>query len=514
MQSTQLTQSYFSAKQLKLPLEMNILIPFDSEVRTFDEVFSKIEVKKYLVSKSHQGRLGYNLVNMLKLVLFCQMEKIHSLRAMEKAAKNDIRLMWLTNELKPSHNTIKEFINTHLKTSIEDIFLEINQYIIKKEQIDINTLYIDGTKIEANANKYKFVWKNSILKFKQKLQLKITKTLHKLNEDYKHLGIYFLIKEDYEISYLEKIRDFLVNEIDKEGIDFVYGKGNHKSGLQRDYEDIVDYIEKLTSYNHDLEIIGPSRNSYARTDHGATYMRMKDDHMRNGQLKAGYNIQIGVSDGYIMHMDVYQNRSDYKTLEPFLEGFNHSYGFYPKYPVADAGYGGLINYRYLKSKDMELYQKYPMYKKETSNQNYINSPYRAENFTKDKNGNLICPKGRKMNYLFTRHNGKDVYESSTCLRYPLASKCKKGKAPRRIEVNEELWNYQKKARDNLQSDLGIELRIQHSIQVEGAFGVLKEDFKFRRFKRRGIQNVKLEFMLLSIGYNLSKYHNKQQRFVQ
>lgn len=144
----------------------------------------------------------------------------------------------------------------------------------------------------------------------------------------------------------------------------------------------------------------------------------------------------------------------------------------------------------------------------------MNSPFRAENFIKDKKGILRCPKGREMNYLYTRKNGKEVYESSTCLRCPLASKCKKGKRPRRIEVNEELWGYQKEARDNLKSSLGIELRIQRSIQVEGAFGVLKEDFKFRRFKRRGIKNVKLEFMLLSIGYNLSKYHNKKQRFVQ
>ncbi|CCV64379.1 Transposase, fragment [Alteracholeplasma palmae J233] len=108
MQTNQIIHNNFNSKQLKLPLELDIKIPFDSEVRTFDEVFSKLEIKKYLIiDKDQRGRIGYNSVQMLKLIMFCQMEKIQSLRAMEKAARNDIRIMWLTDELMPSHQTIK-----------------------------------------------------------------------------------------------------------------------------------------------------------------------------------------------------------------------------------------------------------------------------------------------------------------------------------------------------------------------------------------------------------------------
>ena len=177
MSSTQLNQIYFNAKQLKLPLSTEILIPFDSEARTFDEVFSKLEVKKYLkTERDLRGRIGYDPVNMLKLILFCQMENITSLRAMEKAARNDIRIMWLTNEQQPTHQTIKDFMDRYLMKNLEDIYYDLNQFLIKDESIDVEKLYIDGTKIEANANKYTFIWKKSLEKFRDKLYKKDNQT--------------------------------------------------------------------------------------------------------------------------------------------------------------------------------------------------------------------------------------------------------------------------------------------------------------------------------------------------
>jgi transposase len=514
MSSTQLHQVYFNPKQLKLPLSFEILIPFDSEVRTFDEVFRRINFKKYLVAGKNKGRSPYNPINMLKLILFCHMEKITSLREMEKAAKNDVRLMWLTDEMKPSHQAIKNFMDAQLKASITTIFQAINQELIKIEQINTHILYVDGTKIEANANKYTFVWKGSVQKFQEKLYRKIDKLMVNLNQRYNLEGLYFELATTYEVDALECIKRFIETEIEKEAISFVYGKGTRKKPLQRDYELLTDYIEKLRSYQEHLEIMGSHRNSYAKTDHDATFMHMKEDHMRNGQLKAGYNVQIGVSDEYILHLDIFQDRSDYHTFIPFLNSYHESMGGYPKYPVADAGYGGLKNYRFLKENGLELYQKYSMYSKDTADQKYINNPFRAENYQKDKQGNYICPKGRQMIYLFQRRNGKKIYECQSCKRCPLANQCKKGKKAKRIEVNEELWAYQKEVRENLKSELGIELRIQRSIQVEGAFGVIKEAFKFRRFKYRTMKNVKFEFILIAIGYNFAKYHKKKYRLIE
>ena len=233
----------------------------------------------------------------------------------------------------------------------------MNLHIIDKEKIDTERLYIDGTKIEANANKYKFVWKGSIEKFRDKLYQKITKQIKTMNEHYEEMGIFFQVYETYDPEYLKRILDFLDAEVTRSEVSFVQGKGTRKTALQRDYEKISEYIMKLNEYEEYIDIIGTNRNSCARTDHDATFMHMKEDHMRNGQLKPGYNVQIGVSDEYILHLDVFQDRRDYQTFIPFLEGYHQRTGIYPKHPVADAGYGGLKNYRYLKLNDMELYQK-------------------------------------------------------------------------------------------------------------------------------------------------------------
>ena len=500
MQKPNYLQGYFNPKQLKLPLSFDIKIPFDSEVRTFDDVFRRIDLQKYVVAEPKVGRIGYNPVNMLKLILFCQMENITSLREMAKAAQNDIRVMWLTDELKPSHQTISEFMKNRLIGSIENLFYDLNEYIIDKEKIDTSKLFIDGTKIEANANKYKFVWKGSIEKFRDKLYKKITKHIEKLNAHYMGMGIFFPVYSTYEVDYLKRILAFLEKEIEGSEMAFVCGKGTRKTALQRDYEKTTEYHSKLQEYENYIHIIGTDRNSCARTDHDATFMHMKEDYMRNGQLKAGYNVQIGVTDEYILHLDIFQDRSDYQTFIPFLEGYQKAHGYYPPYPVADAGYGGLRNYQYLKDHDMGLYQKYAMYRKETADQKYLNDPARPVNFKKDDEGNFYDENKEKLEFLWHNKRGYDVYEVPS--------------SKRRVEMNEELWALQKEARENLQSELGIELRIQRSIQVEGAFGVIKEQMGFRRFKRRGIQNVKFEFMLIAIGYNLAKFHNKKDRIVQ
>lgn len=500
MTSTQLEHSYFNPKQLKLPLSFDIKIPFDSEARTFDDVFRRIDLNKYVIAQPKVGRTGYNPVNMLKLILFCQMENITSLRDMAKAAQHDIRIMWLTDELKPSHQTISEFMKHHLKENIETLFYDLNQYITREEKIDTEKLYIDGTKIEANANKYKFIWKGSIEKFRDKLYQKTTKQIEKLNEHYEAMGIFFPIYETYDLEYLGRILDFLDKEVGRSEVSFVYGKGTRKKALQRDYEKISEYVTKLSEYEKYIDIIGPERNSCARTDHDATFMHMKEDYMRNGQLKPGYNVQIGVSDEYILHLDIFQDRSDYQTFIPFLEGYQRAVGFYPKYPVADAGYGGLKNYRYLKNNQMELYQKYTMYSKETTDKKYACDPKRPVNFKKDDMGNFYDEQGERLIFLWHSKKGHDVYEVPS--------------SKRRVDINEELWALQKEARENLTSELGIELRVQRSIQVEGAFGIIKEQMGFRRFKRRGIQNVKFEFMLIAIGYNLAKLHNKKYRIFQ
>lgn len=499
MNSKQIYHLHYNAKELKLPLDLGIKIPFDSEVRTFDEVFDKSGVKKHLIA-NELGRDGYNLVSMLKLVLFCNMINIYSLRDMEKAAKNDIRIMWLTDEITPSHQAIGNFINKHLTTSLKDIFKELNDYIIKNDNVNTDIIYIDGTKIESAANKYTFVWRGAVEKFESKLHLKITKLIKKLNKEYNPSGISFNEYDLYELNYLENIKMFLEKQIGLSNPVFVYGSGKRKTSLQRFYEEISEYITKLKEYKNHLEIMGKTRNSYSKTDHDATFMRMKEDYMQNQQLKPGYNLQIGVSDEYIMHLMISSERSDFNTFIPFLEGYKDIYDKYPKYPVADSGYGSLENYRYLKLNGMELYQKYTMYEKDTSDKKYLNDEYRPHNLINIGEKKYQTKSGEVLFYTHTDKFNKDYYYSA--------------KLGKNKMIHEENLNYQKEAIKNLKSEFGIELRVQRSIQVEGAFGVIKENYGIRRFRRKGNLKVWLEMTLTAIGYNLLKFHNKRYKIIE
>ena len=122
-------------------------------------------------------------------------------------------------------------------------------------------------------------------------------------------------------------------------------------------------------------------------------MRMKKDYMGNDQLLPAYNIQIGVADEYIAVADVMQYRSDMDCFVPLMEKFHEGYGFYPKYPVADAGYGSFNNYRFCQDHGMEKFMKFPMYKKEATDEKYHEDPFRAVNFKTDPEGILICQTG-------------------------------------------------------------------------------------------------------------------------
>ena len=201
-----------------------------------------------------------------------------------------------------------------------------------------------------------------------------------------------------------------------------------------------------------------------------------------------------------------------------MEKFNSIYGHYPKYPVADAGYGSFNNYIYCEEHGMEKYMKFTMFEKETKSDKYRNNPYRATNFKKDKEGNLICPNGKKFLFKMNKHikgnkygRTEEIYECENCEGCPHRSECCKGKGNRSIRMNRELSSFHEEVINNLESIHGALLCMNRSIQSEGTFGVIKWDRSYKRLFRRGKENVLLELTLISCGFNLYKYHNKKNR---
>ncbi len=326
-----LHNNYCNSKQGYLPLFLSDCLDLLDPVLTFDRLMGGIDLNKYLtdIPEYTTGRLRYNPVNMLKTVLFGFMTSGYcSLRELEDNCKVNIRFMYLMDHQTPSYRTFGYFINEILQDKIENILNDINHAIFNDEHVDLQHLYIDGSKFEANANKYTWVWKKATEKFRYKLYEKITAEIEEINAEIAWSGVQITTNPEYVPDYLNEIVEQLVLLWELDTSTFVYGSGKRKSKEQRHYEHLTTFCQKLQEYIQKIEICGPNRNSYSKTDNSATFMRIKTDYMGNDQLLPAYNVQIGVADEYIAVVDVNHYRSDMDCFVPLMEHFKQTYGFY------------------------------------------------------------------------------------------------------------------------------------------------------------------------------------------
>lgn len=515
------TETYYSPKQGRFPVFIADSFNICDPVLAFDKIMEEIGIEQYLKPEGYKspGRPGYSRVNMLKTILFGFMDSGYaSLRELEDRCKVNIRYMYLMDYETPSYRAFGYFINKELHENIEDIFKAVMAYIQKTEHVDMQHVYIDGSKFEANANKYTWVWKKSTEKSRYRLFNKITALLKDINETLMYAGFHMETNTEYTPEYLDELIGRYETVAGIDPAKFVHGRGHHKSVEQRHYEKLTEYTAKLKEYVEKIRICGTDRNSYSKTDHDATFMRMKQDYMGNDQLLPAYNIQLGIADEYIVVADVMQYRSDMDCFIPLMEKFHKLYGFYPKYPVADAGYGSFNNYIYCQEHGMEKYMKFPMYKKVTTDAKYRTDPFRAVNFKTDPDGDLICPNNKKFRFAYRKavrgnryRRQEEVYVCEDCSDCPHAAKCKKTDKNRTIRLNTELTAMHQEVVDNLECIHGALLRMNRSIQAEGTFGILKYDRWYKRIVRRGLDSVRLELLLVSVGHNLYKFHNKQKK---
>lgn len=516
-----ITTNHSKAKQAFLPLFISDFLDICDPVLVFDRFMEGIDLEKYLrnVPEHVTGRIRYNPASMLKTVLFGFMTNGYiSLRELEDSCKVNLRFMYLMEHQTPSYRTFGYFIENVLKSSIEELFKDINKAIFAEEHVDLSHLYIDGSKFEANANKYSWVWKKATEKSRYRLFEKITLLLNEINNELAGFGIRIETNTEYVPDYLDEITERYAKIVGIDYSTFVYGKGHHKTPQQRHYERLREYTAKLREYVEKIAVCGPARNSYSKTDHSATFMRIKTDYMGNDQLLPAYNVQFGIADEYIAVADVNQYRSDMDCFVPLLEKFHETYGFYPQYPVADAGYGSYNNYIYCEQHGMKKYMKFTMFKKETTDKKYRDNPFRAANFKIDEEGTLRCPAGKAFHFQYRRNvkgnqygRQEEIYQCEDCTECSYATQCKKTDKKRTIQLNHELTSMHQEVVENLESIHGALLRMNRSIQSEGTFGILKNNRWYKRIVRKGMGQVRLEIFLVSIGYNLYKYHNKTLR---
>lgn len=502
-----------------MPVDLERIIEISDPVYTFCEVMEHIDLNKYLaVKESRTGRKRYDSTILLKVILFAFMEHGYvSVRTIEKLCKTDIRFIWLLQDTPaPSFMTIDNFMNNGLNENIASIFGEINSYIFKEENVDLQHVYIDGTKISANANKYSWVWKKASIKNRDKTFAKITVLLEEMNQTILLQGVKFGIRKEYAIEYLEQILHQYAILTDLHPDVVLRGRGHHKTAEQRFYDNLSEYTEKLKKYAEHIRICGDARNSYSKTDSDATFMRMKRDHMGNDQLLPGYNIQLGICDEYIAVYDIKQYASDMDCFQPLMEEFHRRYGMYPEYPVADAGYGSFNNYLFCEEHGMKKFMKFTMFKKVSEDKKYRDNPYRSANFPINENGQPVCPNGKAFHYLYSRPvrgnkygRTEEYYQCEDCSNCPHKEKCCTCAGNRTIRLNEELTEFHQEVLSNLNSVQGALLRMNRSIQAEGAYGSIKWNRSYTRARRRGLKGLFLEIGMISCGFNLHKFHLKK-----
>ena len=426
--------------------------------------------------------------------------------------------MTFTNGLRPSHMTVKRFLD-RLKMKVEDIFRDINLEIEEKVDIPTMILCLDGSKFEANANKMSFIWSKNTKRYYARAWKKFIELIGRINLYFEKEGIavkYSILKSP-SIPYMLEIGTRIEKYMEAEGIEQVHGRGKRKSNIQRLYEELRDLANKMVGYNIQLDLLD-GRNSCSKTDPDSSFLHMKYDYYNHTNVfKPGYNIQLGVSGGFIRNIYINTDANDLNTFIPFLKKHYEMYGYYPRIVPADAGYGSYDNYKFCKENNIELYMKFPGMHKEKEKVTDRNR-YRLRNFRQD-DGTYICPEGHEFEKASERTEKRGLYdrlivtmENSHCGSCPVKSKCTKAKGNRKIRISPELEEMKQEVRDNLSTSVGKELMNARSAMSEGTFGIIKQDQGYDRLRRRMNSNVNLEINLMAIGFNIRKYNTiKRQK---
>lgn len=502
--------------QLILPLNFEMLIPENDSVRLLSLILEGLNYEKLYKAYSSVGRKPAPEPKILfKVLTYAYMNNIYSSRKIETACKRDINFMWLLEGCKaPDHSTIARFRKDYLAGAVEDLFYQMVKYLHNIDEIKFENLFVDGTKIEANANRYTFVWKKVVNKNEAKMFMKIQSCVEEINQAYMKN---FIVNKETLLADIKTVLSYLEDKRQEEQIEFVHGIGKRKSKLQKYMEGLQVFYERQEKYDTHNRLF-EGRNSYSKTDPDATFMHMKDDHMRNAQLKPAYNVQIGVEGEYITGVGVFQDRSDTTTLIPLLKDMETNLNDRYQNITADSGYESEENYLYLEEMEQTYYIKPQTYEK-WKKKSFKKDISKRENMLYDpKKDEYTCHNGKQLKPIGITHRTSatgycseiTVYECEDCQNCSYKDRCTKAKGNRKMQVSKKFIEKREKSYKNITSEKGILLRVNRSIQVEGAFGVLKDDYNFSRFLTRGRNSVKNEFVLLCFGYNVNKLHSKIQ----
>ncbi len=514
----------YNMNQLVLPINLEVKLQDNDIAFVINDLVESIPDEAFHNFLQKTGRPSYHPRMMLKIILCAYSQSVFSGRKIEALLKDSIRMMWLAQGHEPSYRTINRFrVDPDVKDILRELFVQFRSHLVKEKIIDNEAIFIDGTKIEANANKFTFVWKKSIKNLSDKLIENSNKMYDELLEKEIIPAIERENSEELSVHEMEEIVEKLdekVNEYNQKIEECEIGSERKKIRSKRKYpkqalKKFKDFIKRKNNYEKAMEILG-DRNSYSKTDPDATFMRMKDDYMKNGQLKPGYNVQIATEGQYALAYDIFPNPTDTRTLIPFLDKIESQFFQLPKYIVADAGYGGEANYiDIIENRNRIPLITYNNYLREQKRK-YKKDRFNTANWDyNEEHDYYVCPNGQKLTFQYHSHRTDrygfkrklKVYQSENCDGCPLRTFCTKAKEGnnRKLYVN-ETWEKQKEyIRVKLSEEETGKLYKKRKIDVEPVFGFLKANLSFSRFSVRGKSKVENELGFALMAVNLRKY---------
>ncbi|QKS47090.1 IS1182 family transposase (plasmid) [Paenibacillus cellulosilyticus] len=501
----------YTMDQLCLPMDLEEDIPQNHLVRVVNAAVNRLDDNIFSSAYPGGGRDSYHPKMLTKVLIYAYTQRIYTSRQIAKAVRENIMFMWIAGRQRPDFRTINRFRSERMKDVLETVFTGVLQFLIDEKYVKLEHYFVDGTKIEANANRYTFVWGKAVVKQKAKLQEKV-KTLFatieasEQQEEQDQSG-HDLTELGEASSLTSEKLELAVQQLEAQ----LQSRPKDKPLKKAVRMLRKDLLPRLHKYEIQQEVLG-NRNSFSKTDHDATFMRMKEDHMRNGQLKPGYNVQIGTENQFIINYSLHQRPTDTRCLKPHLEKAKAAHGQLPKTIIADAGYGGEENYAYLESEELEAVVKYSTYHKEKS-KSWQNDISKLDNWQYDEiQDTWTCAAGRQLLYRYESkektESGYEIrrrhYRSESCEGCPLKANCTKAQGNREISVSFQYLRYKEQVREKLRSEKGYALSVRRMIEPESVFGQIKNNRGFRRFLLRGLQKVNLEVGWLSLAHNLLK----------
>jgi transposase len=500
-------KDYNFNQNLLLPPSLEEMISPNHPVRVVNQVVDNLNLDPVFEKYEGGGCPAYHPRLMLKILIYGYVTNLYSSRKIEQALHENIHFMWLSGMSYPDHNTINRFRSDRLKDVLKEVFNQVVHLLIDHGHVTMKEAYVDGTKMEANAGRYTFVWGRMIKKHKEKIQQQL-KELWAYAESVAKEEMENNEPVEFDTIDAEKIKR-TVNSIDQA----LKGKDVDKEIKKKLNYAKREWPEKIERYDRQEKQIGTHRNSMSKTDPDATFMRMKEDHLKNSQLKPSYNWQITTENQYILGYTLHQNAADTISLPEHLESIKSGLGQYPEVLVGDAGYGSEENYEYLENNGVEAYLKFNYFEKEKTDKWKLDLS-RQENlyYNQDKDC-FYCPMGQVMKFIGQKQTTSDHgyiqtirrYQAQNCSGCPIRGTCNKtNNSNRIIDVNMRLRYHRKLARDRLNSEKGKIYRSKRPVDVEPVFGMIKYNRNYRRFLLRGLEKVQIEAGLLSIAHNLKK----------